>query len=324
MPRFTPTSTARLVTLLAWVALACGAAGPTAHAAFPGRDGKLVYSWFSLMESELPPYGSYSESAIRSAEWTIGAPTTLRGCTKQTGRPDVGDCTIGYGQPAVSPNGRLVAFAAGRALALMRIDGRGFRLLPRHSPNDAEPAFSPDGRRLVFSSGGIAVAGQPAPPRDLWTSDLTGGRLRHVVARGSAPSWSTRNWIAFLRADGVYRVRPDGHGLRRLVRMSRCDGVDWSPHGTKLAFTCPTPHSGGRLYVADGDGRHVHRIPVRYVSAQGVAWAPSGKRLLVGAFEGSLVIVDPDGAQVSGGVGGGSGATYVFGAGSADWQPLPR
>ncbi len=324
MPTFASISAARLAAALAVLALAGGAASPPARAAFPGRDGRLVYSWFSFSESELAPYPSRTESAIETVDPDGAAMTMLRGCTRETGRPDVGDCTIGYGQPSVSPNGRLVAFATGRSLALMRVDGRAFRLLPAHSANDADPAFSPDGARIAFSTGGIAVAHKPAPPRGLWTSDLAGGRLRRVTTRGAAPSWSTRNWIAFLRSDGIYRVRPDGRGLRRLVHLSRCDGVDWSPGGTRIAFTCLTAHSGGRLYVADGDGRHMRRVPVRYISAQGVAWSPSGKRLLVGSFEGSLEVVDFDGTQVIGGVGGSAAATYTSGAGGADWQPLPR
>lgn len=312
----------RLALALTVLALAvCAVAPSTANAAFPGRDGKVVFSWFSFMETEAGP-PTTTVTAIQAAGPTGGRPATLRGCTRATGRPDAGDCSIGYGAPAVSPNGRLVAFDAGNALALMRIDGSGFRRLPAHSADDGEPAFSPSGRRLAFSAGGIAVAQQPPPPREIWTSDLAGRATRRVTALGTTPSWSTHDWIAFLRADGVYRVRPDGHGLRRLVRLARCGDVDWSPGGTRLAFTCLTPHSGGRLYVADGDGRHLRRIPTRYLSPEAVAWAPSGKRLAVTSFDGTVVTVRLDGTHERGIVSGGAGATYTFGAGRVDWQPL--
>lgn len=313
----------RLATLLAALALTLGLAAAPAGAAFPGRDGKVVFGWSSFMETEEGPPVT-TVSAIRAAGPTGGRPATLRGCTKSTGRPDVGDCSIAYGAPAVSANGRLVAFDAGNALALMRIDGSGYRKLPARSADDGDPAFSPSGKRLAFSAGGIAVAQQPPPPREIWTSDLAGRAARRVTALGTSPSWSTHDWIAFLRADGVYRVRPDGRGLRRLVRLSRCSDVDWSPGGTKLAFTCLTPHSGGRLYVADGDGRHLRRIAVRYLSPQAVAWAPSGKRLAVTSFDGSVVTVRLDGSHERGIVSGGNGALYSFGAGRIAWQPLPR
>ena len=313
----------RLVPAVLVAAALLAAVAPPSHAAFPGRDGKLVFSWSSFSESEDAPYPSRTESAIETIAPRAGAmPTVLRRCVKETDKPDVGDCSIVYASPAVSPNGRLVAFDAGSGLALMRIDGSGLRLLPAHGADDGGPAFAPDGRRLAFVAGAIAVQGQPAPPSAIWTSDLTGGDARQVTARGSAPAWSTRGWIAFVRADGVYRVRPNGRGLRRLIRRGGCSDVAWSPGGTKLAFTCPTRHLGGRLYVADGDGSHMHRVMVRYVSAQRVAWSPSGKRLAVTSFDGTVAIARLDGTQLPGGVSGGAGATYTYGAGGVDWQPL--
>lgn len=267
----------RLVLAALAAAALLAAAAPPSHAAFPGRDGKLVFSWSSFSESEDESYPSRTETAIEAVPPYGGTPLTLRSCVRETGKPDVGDCSIGYGRPALSPSGRLIAFDAGNQLALMRFDGTGFRLLPSHSADDGEPAFSPSGTRLAFSTGAVSVAPRPAPPRGVWTSDLMGRDARQVTARGSEPSWSTRNWIAFVRRDGVYRVRPDGRGLRRLVKRDRCGDVAWAPGGTRLAVT---------------------------------------------SFDGSVVIARLDGTQLPGGVGGGAGATYTYGAGAVDWQPL--
>jgi dipeptidyl aminopeptidase/acylaminoacyl peptidase len=307
--------------VLAALASAATAAAP-AGAAFPGRDGRLVFRWSSFSESELEPFPSRTESAIQAVAPRGGTPATVRGCVTATGQPDVGDCSIAYGSPAVSPDGSLIAFDAGNRLALMRFDGSGLRLLPQHGADDGDPAFSPNGRRLAFVAGAIAVRSQPPPPSAIWTSDLAGANARQVTARGTAPAWSTRNWIAFLRVDGVYRIRPDGHGLRRLVALRRCTDVDWSPHGTKLAFTCITPHSGGRLYVANGDGSHMRRVVLRYASPYGVAWAPSGRCLAVTDFDGTLTTVRPDGGGRRDLLSGQAGANYSAGAGAVDWQPL--
>lgn len=307
----------RLLLGLTVAALAAPAAATPASAAFPGRDGKVVFSWHSFSESEFEPYPSRTESAIKVVDPGAGrTPQTLRGCTRETGAPDAGDCAIGYADPTVAPNGRLIAFDAGDSLALMRIDGGGFRLLPAHGGDDGQPAFSRDGRRLAFSAGPAPSAHRPLA-RGIRTSDLTGGDVRQVTARGVAPAWSSRSWIAFLRADGVYRVRPDGRGLRRLVERRRCSDVSWSSHGTRLAFTC-----GGRLLVAEGDGSHVRRVPGTS-SAQTVAWSPSGRYLAVGIFDAGVAAMRLDGSAgpVLEGTGGGVGATYVFGAGSADWAP---
>jgi len=308
---------------LAAAALLATAAAPASHAAFPGRDGKLVYSWNSFSESEDAPYPSRTELGLQAVAPRGGMPTTtLRGCVRETGKPDAGDCSLAYGSPAASADGSWIAFDAGSRIALMRSDSSDLRLLPLRSADDGTPAFSPRRTRLAYSGGAIAIAPEPAPPRGIWTSDLAGRHARQLTADGTAPAWSTRSWIAFLRSDGVYRVRPNGHGLRRLVKRERCGDVDWSPGGTKLAFTCLTAHSGGRLYVANGDGTHVRRIVIRYASPQSVAWAPSGRRLAVTDFDGTLTTIRLDGSGQRALVSGSAGATYSSGASGATWLPV--
>lgn len=309
-----PIHTKRAVALLG-VAVAAALVAAGSAQGFAGRDGMVVYSWFSLTETEVGPSHSTLQLAIRAVGPRGGTPVTLRGCTQETDKPDVGDCSIGYGSPAVSPNGTRIAFDAGDALALMGIDGSGFRLLPAHSADDGEPAFSPSGRRLAFSAGPIPSVHHPLA-RGVWTTDLAGAHTRRVIARGTAPAWSSRDWIAFLRVDGVYRVRPDGHGLRRLVALHKCTDVAWSPHGTKLVFACR-----GRLLVSNGDGSHVRRVPGT-TSAENVAWSPSGTRLAVHAFDSGVVTTRIDGSGSRQLVGGGAGALYSFDAGAIDWQPL--
>ena len=306
----------RTAVLLAAGAAALAATAPAAHA-FAGSDGKIVYSWHSTVDSDqAEPFTTKTEDAIRTISPRGGKPHTLRGCTTDTGKPDVGDCSLDYGAVAVSPNGRLVVFGAGPSLALMRIDGSGFRLLPAHSADDDEPAFSPTGKRLAFSAGAAPPLPLPPAARGVWVSDANGAHARQIAPSSTSPAWSSRNWIAFLRVDGVYRVRPDGHGLRRLAARTYCRDVAWSPHSTKLAYACR-----GRLYVADGDGRHAHRV--KGVEAEAVAWAPSGKRFVISAIDGSASTIRIDGTHPRVLVNGGLGSTYNFGAGSVDWQPLP-
>lgn len=299
----------RLIVITIAAAMAPLLLAAPAGAAFPGRDGALVYGWFSYLTDTLEPHErTHSETAIRSIAPAGGQPETLRGCTRDLGAPDAGDCSITYGSPAVSPDGRRVAFDAGARLAMMRIHGASFRLLPAHSADDGAPAFSPTGTRIAFTAGGA-----------IKTSSVLGASTRTTTDDGRAPAWSTRRWIAFVRDDGIYRVRPDGRGLRRLVARRGCDDVAWSPHGTRLAFAC-----GLRLYLADGDGGHVRRIPLRYLSATSVVWAPSGTRLAVTPFDGGVVTLRLDGTRQRELVGGVYSSQGAYGSAGLDWQPLRR
>ena len=312
-------SAAKLSALAATAIVAMLVITPAAHAA-AARDGVLVYSWFNREESDLDPAVPFlDESAIRTIAPQGGDPRTLRGCTKAAGKADVGDCSISYHDPAVSAGGRWVAFDAGVSLGLMRIDGTSFRLLPPHGEDDGDPAFSPGGDRLAFSTGASTAVFDRTPDRGVWTADLAGGGARQVTARGISPAWSSRGWIAFLRADGVYRVRPDGRGLRRLVAQTRCSDVAWSPSGTRLAFACRS-----RLYISRGDGGHVRSVLSRYDSATAVAWSPSGRRLAVVPFDGGVITMRTDGTHQRGIVEGGYSSMGALGASGVAWQRPAR
>ncbi|HXE44351.1 MAG TPA: hypothetical protein VN635_04055 [Conexibacter sp.] len=283
------------------VAVLLAAAAP-ASGAFPGRNGVVGFSWFSLQEPELGPPAS--ERAIRTVSPSTSAVQTVVGCRELDGVPVAGTCSIPvYANPAFSPDGRLIAFDAGPRLALVRPDGSGLRLLPTHGADDGEPAFSPPGGRLAFGSDG-----------DVWVSSRDGSGARRIVAGGSGPAWSTRGWIAFVRRGQVWRVRPGGNGLRRLTGRGGTSPA-WSPHGTKLAFI-----RRGGVWTMDANGGHLRRVP--RASAVDVAWSPDGRRFAVHVFDSGVWTLRTDGTDTRQLVSGGVNATSSFDAGGVDWQPL--
>jgi Tol biopolymer transport system component len=219
----------------------------------------------------------------------------------------------GIVSPAVSPDGKFVAFTAVGDLWLSSVDGSA-RRLTNDAAIERDPAWSSDGARLAFSSDRDG-------DMDLWIHDLLSG-AEVVVARErgdvSGAAWSpdgTR--IAFL-VDGM-RVK-----VVRIAgpeRMTDRDGIaqflaslgrpTWAPDTHSIALSTLVPFALG------GDGLNEVRVhtfdpPVDHFVAvfaersafnrrnSGPVWSPDGSRLAF-AVNGQLWTVDTDerGVQVT-------------------------
>ncbi len=151
----------------------------------------------------------------------------------------------GAEDPLWSPDGRLLAVRGARGLYTVRPDGSDWHLIADVYAHD--PSWSPDSRWLVFEDDDALVRVSADGMRRrlvLREADLASASSADI---SSHPSWSPRgDWIAFVGEPehpewGVYLVRPDGTGLRRVLDLGpwgfRRDALAWSPDGRSLAAT---------------------------------------------------------------------------------------
>jgi Tol biopolymer transport system component len=259
--------------------------------------------------------------------------------------------------PDWSPDGHMLVFSTlkGCGLAVAPFDSVKARIRGLCG----SPEFSPDARSVVFpTKGGCVVAETPstspfAPLVRAARDD------RRVLLRGDckAPEWSPDGrWIAFewpactycdsakdrefaQRHRGVWLVRPDGSGRRRVgpVDDESDASYSWSPDGKRLAIT-----AGPKIVVVGPPGRALRVRGLSAASDSGAPplWSPDARRLIVAARTGEdpaqLWSLRPDGTGLrrltSAGVNDVVGIAHLakptrppaHPPEASEWSPAPR
>ena len=146
--------------------------------------------------------------------------------------------------PAVSPDGRTIAFAWQRDLWTAPIDGGTATRLTLHAANDSDPVFSPDGATIAFHSdrsGSRQIHSIPAAggtPRQLtegsarqsllgFTGDGAGLVVLRTTDRAFHSTESRRAYVLDLVGDAPPRMLFDAGVADAAL----------SPDGTKVLFT---------------------------------------------------------------------------------------
>ncbi len=171
--------------------------------------------------------------AVQTREQTASRPVELTRVTSEAG-------LTGY--PALSPDGRMLAYASDRAGGILNIwvqqVGAGNAVRVTNGPaDDTEPSFSPDGSMLAYRSqrdgGGIYVA------------PTLGGTERRIADRGRRPRFSPNGksiayWVGEIHQfsrNSIYVV-PAAGGEPRPIAAKFFSAFDplWSPDGRYLLF----------------------------------------------------------------------------------------
>ncbi|MDQ4064994.1 MAG: hypothetical protein M3161_02995 [Actinomycetota bacterium] len=256
----------------AWIVGAVSAAvsvillASPAHAAFPGDNGRIVFSSFA---------GS-------SRIFTMDA----------SGR-DLTSVLASGADPQWSPSGEEVVFTdqtvgtAATALFTMRADGSHVRRLTPDGLDAFEPAWSPDGQWVAFT------VMTPEEMEDLYVIRRDGTKLRQLTSLPGnefMAAWSPdgeeivfcRDLFPALRSD-VYAIAPDGSGLRAVTDsfLEPEYSPSWSPDGDRLVFErYELGSSAADLFSVRSDGTGEERITSTPWDEQWPSYSPDGKRVL--------------------------------------------
>ena len=143
-----------------------------------------------------------------------------------TARRAVTPATSAAEGPALSRDGRRIAFVRRDDVYVMSLNGTQVRRLTFSSSAESSPSWSPDGRWIAYSS---YRSGRSA----IWKMRSDGGQ-KTLLAAGktlSVPAWSpVGDRIAYAGVNGqIWMMNANGGGRHALTRTASGTGVDWAP-----------------------------------------------------------------------------------------------
>ena len=246
-----------------------GLAAPApAGAAFPGADGRVLFSSGGDLDSVLP-----DGSALQPLTATAG---------------------VEEAQASWSPDGSRVAFRVGTAgtadvlqVAVMNADGSGRTVLTSGDHHNSQPAWSPDGREIVFrhSVPGVDLSG------DIWIMGADGSSPRPLIAQPGDERYPS------LSPDGrrlAFTSHPAGEDVEIALADLDSGAVtaitdnaefdsspSWSPDGRRIAFERGPAGDdpGNDIWSMAADGSDQRRLTTTAGLDEGPSWSPGGSRI---------------------------------------------
>ena len=253
----------RLVIVLGF---ALAATAPTAHAAYPGGNGRIAFEDTGGVIASVEPDGS---------DYQVHANGT---------------------EPAWSPTGNELAFTTPvpTGIAVIDADGAGRRHVTQRGQTKA-PTWSPDGEQLAvrwWTEGvdcqGLAItrldgteSRHMTPPSDL-VQNCPGDLQWSPTGDRIAFSGTTRNAAGSTGPAEIFTIEPDGTDLVQVTNETdAATDPEWSPDGSRIAYDVTDDPAnsccGQQVFTIRPDGTD------REFVSQGrdPAWSPDGAEIAV-------------------------------------------
>jgi serine/threonine protein kinase/Tol biopolymer transport system component len=199
-------------------------------------------------------------------------------------------------QPALSPDGRSVAFVSNRdgpyEIYVGLISGGNLVKLTDDANFKARPCWSPDGTEIAY--GRLNQSGI----WDIWEVPALGGTPRRLILNALDPAWSPDGqtlayangvtgalWTSDLAGQNAHRVAvPD-------TSDERCAEPRFSPDGHELAFVAKWYGPYGSVKVANLASGKVREVAQAETLALSPAWSGDGKFLFFASSRGGTMNV---------------------------------
>lgn len=312
----------RLIVLAALAITALAGAVHTAHANFPGVDGRIAYSQNSTGEIwSVKPDGSDPRLVTSPSDPNHSFDS----------------------EPAWSPNGQLIVFTEysddGTAhLWLVNSDGTNRHLLMAVNPlyNELQGNWSPDGSRVIFrrcDNGNV----NPKEQCTVYTVKVDGHGLTQITQTSQnvkqnnfdvkpefSPDGRTISFSSFNRGgvqNGIYLMKSHG-GSIQLITPTALGAVDadWSPDGSKIVFWthCCDPQTS-TIDTMNADGSGITTLTSGAAPAIRPNYAPQGDRIVFEQDAPDFSTSDIETIPA----GGGTPTVVATDAGTPNWGTAP-
>jgi tricorn protease len=211
--------------------------------------------------------------------------------------PRSAEAAPSFAEPAVSPDGREIAFASGGDIWVVPSSGGEARALVSAPSTESRPVWSPDGSRLAFNSTRTGDG-------DIYVLTLRTGalaRLTFADGQDQLDAWSRDGrWIYF-----TTWVHDLGGGMQDILRVSADGGTPMEVSGDRYMneyFSAPSPDGHTVAFTGRGSGDwarrgHSHRDESE-LWLVGTAGAPTYERITVGGAKEQWPMWSADGATI--------------------------